>query len=186
MQSEDAPPGFWKWPGERHVLVDGIALESAVPTRFFQTVDAYPPEWGRLNWRVQLNKMESGRAGSPAFRTFYPGVEWNLNRPDHRWFLTAWMKWEGPGPRYRDPGFAGPPRIEGDTVLFLFAWLPKRHSLEASDSLPEPDLDRPLFVRSRVDARDRLRISEALRSQQEPAENSDPALIRLDDILEKP
>ena len=174
MQPEDAPPGFWEGPGDQPVLVDGVELESDVPTRFFQTVDKYPPEWGRLTWRIQLNKIVAGRAASPVFRTFYPGVEWNLNRADHRWFLTAWFRWEGAGPHYRCPGPTGPAHIEGETVLFRM------------NSPPEPDHDRPLFLRSRVDARDRSRISEALQSQQEPQTKSDPAVIVLDDIIERP
>ena len=172
MKPEDAPPGFWQGPGDQRVLVDGVEFESGVPTRFFQTVDKHPPEWGRLSWRIQLNKIVAGQAATPVFRTFYPGVEWNLNRADHRWFLTAWFRWEGAGPHYRCPGPAGPAHIEGDTVLFRIY------------SPPEPDHDRPLFLRSRVDARDRSRISEALQSQQELQANPDPAVIVLDDIIE--
>lgn len=183
MQSEHAPPGFWRWPGDGPILIDGIELDSAVPTRFFQTADAYPSGWGRLSWRIQLNKIVSGRAVSPAFRTFYPGVEWNLNRPDHRWFLTAWFKWEGIGPRYRDADLSGPPHVEGDTALFRFGWMPKPKALDPADSAPEPDFDRPIFLRSRVDARDRRRISEALRSEHDPQSKPDSAVILLDDII---
>jgi hypothetical protein len=186
MQPEDAPPGFWQGPGDQPVLVDGVELESGVPTRFFQAVDGYPPEWGRLSWRIQLNKIVAGRAATPVFRTFYPGVEWNLNRADHRWFLTAWFRWEGAGPQYRNPGLAEPARIEGDTALFRIAWMTKPRSLEFPDTPPEPDHDRPLFLRSRVDARDRSRISEALQSRQELQAKSDPAVIVLDDIIERP
>ena len=100
MEREHAPPGFWQ-RAERAVLVDGVRLESDVPTRFFQTLDPFPPEWGRLRWRIQLNGIVSERAAAPMFRTFYPGVEWNLHRAESRWFLTAWFTWEGPGPRYR-------------------------------------------------------------------------------------
>jgi hypothetical protein len=184
MQPEYAPPGFWQWPGDQPVLVDGVELDSGVPTRFFQTVDAYPAEWGRLRWRVQLNKIVSGRPVSPAFRTFYPGVEWNLNHPDYRWFLTAWFKWEGPGPAYRDPLLPRPARIEEDTVLFRIAWMPKPRPLDFPDSAPEPDFDRPLFLRARVDARDRRRIAEALHLQPEPRAKSDSAVILLDDIID--
>jgi hypothetical protein len=184
MQCEHAPPGFWRWPGDGPVLIDGIKLESASPTRFFQSVDAYPSEWGTLSWRIQLNKIVTGRAVSPAFRTFYPGVEWNLNHPDYRWFLTAWLKWEGPGPPYRDAHLIGAPHAEGDTALFRIAWMPKPRPLAPPDLRQEPDFDRPLFLRSRVDARDRRRISEALRSQHEPRAKSDAAIILLDDIID--
>lgn len=172
MLAEHAPPGFWQRAGSS-ALIAGVAIESCVPTRFFQSLDAYPPEWGRLNWRVQLNKVESGHAVSPVFRTFYPGVEWNLKRPGYRWFLTAWFKWEGPGP----PQPVHPTgarideelHIEADTVLFRFAWI------------REPD--SALFLRSRVDARERKRISETLRSQPARQAKAESAVIVLDDIL---
>jgi hypothetical protein len=164
MQPELAPPGFWRWPGDQPVLIDGIEIESRVPTRFFQTVDSYPPEWGRLNWRLALNRIVSGRAAPPVFRTFYSGIEWNLNHPDYRWFLSAWFKWEGPGPDERDalPG----PIVEGDTALFAIASSPKM-----------------LFLRSRVDARDRRRIAEDFRAQPEQRPKSDPGVISIDDLL---
>ena len=167
MQPEHTPPGFWHGPGDQPVLVDGVEFESGVATRFFQSVDAYPSEWGRLRWRIQLNKIVSGRAGSPVFRTFYPGIEWNLHHPDYRWFLSAWFQWEGPGPQYREPALPGPARIEKDTVLFRIA-----------------DFDRPVFLRSRVDVRDRRRIAEALQSQPELPAKPDSAVIVLDDIFE--
>jgi len=185
MQPDHAPPG-WQWPGDQPVPVDGVELESAVPTRFFQSVDAYPPEWGRLTWRVQLNKIVSDRAAAPVFRTFYPGVEWNLNRPDYRWFLTAWITWEGSGPPYRDPNVPGPPRIEADTVLFRIAWMPKPQSADFPDAAREPDLERPIFLRSRVDARDRRRIAEALHAAPAPQARADSGVIQLDDILKAP
>jgi len=172
MQPEDAPPGFWQGPDDRPILVDGVELESGVPTRFFQSVDAYPPEWGRLKWRIQLNTFVAGRAAAPAFRTFYPGVEWNLNRADHRWFLTAWFRWEDAGPQHRSSGPAGPAHVEGDTALFRIA-----------PALP--DCDGPIFLRSRVDARMRSRISEALRSEREIEAKADPGVIRLDDLIER-
>jgi hypothetical protein len=184
MRPEDAPPGFWQGPSDQAVLVDGVELESSVPTRFFQTADTYPSQWGRLSWRIQLNKIVAGRAVLPVFRTFYPGVEWNLNHPDYRWFLSAWFRWEGPGPQYRDPCFPPSPQIEDDTALFRLAWMTKPGSLEFPDSPSEPDLDRPIFLRSRVDARDRRRISEVLRSQHEPQAASDSAVILLDDIID--
>ncbi len=184
MQPEHAPPGFWRWSVDRAVIIDGVHLDSGVPTRFFQTLDAYPSDWGRLSWRIQLNKRESGRAVTPVFRTFYAGVEWNLNRPDYRWFLTAWFTWEGPGPQYRDPCLPGPAHIEDDTALFRIAWMPKPRPLDCPDSAPEPDPDRPLFLRSRVDARDRRRTSEALRPRHELRTKSDSAVILLDDILD--
>ncbi len=164
MRAEDAPPGFWQLPGDAPALIDGVELESRVPTRFFQTVDAYPPEWGRLIWRVQLNKIVAGRAEAPVFRTFYPGVEWKLNLPDYRWFLTAWFKWDGSGPESREPSVAGVLKVTEDTAVF-----------------PIPRAQ--LFLRSRIDARDRRRIAEALRTPPEPAPKSDPALILLDDII---
>jgi hypothetical protein len=117
------------------------------------------------------------------FRTFYAGVEWNLNRPDYRWFLTAWFTWEGPGPPYRDPGLPGPAHIEDDTALFRIAWMPKPTPLDFPLSDAEPDFDRPLFLRSRVDARERRRISEGLRPEHERKAKSDSAVILLDDIL---
>jgi len=186
MQPEDAPPDFWQRPHEGAALIDGVVLESGVPTRFFQTVDALPPEWGRLSWRVQLNKIASGRAGLPVFRTFYPGVEWNLNHPDYRWFLSAWFKWEGAGPPYRDPGSPGTVQVEGDTVLFRIAWQPKPAAVEAASALPEPDLSRPLYLRSRIDARDRKRISEAVQAREARPAPAGSAVISLDDIIEAP
>ncbi len=185
MQLEQAPPGFWQWHADRPVLVDGVEFESECPTRFFQSVDAFPSEWGRLTWRVQLNKIESGRAALPVFRTFYPGTEWNLNRAGPRWFLTAWLKWEGPGPPYREVA-PGPVRIEGDTVLFPIAWMPKPQAAHSPDAAREPDLDRPIFLRSRVDARDRRRIAESLRAQTAPRAHADPGMILLDDFIDKP
>lgn len=183
MQPEDAPPGLWQ-AGDRPPFVDGVELESNAPTRFFQSVDAFPSEWGRLSWRIQVNKIVSERAASPVFRTFYTGVEWNLNRPDYRWFLSAWFHWEGPGPGYRDRCFPAPPLIDGDTALFRFAWLPLSGPPDLPGSVPQPDLERPLFLRSRVDARDRRRIAEAVRSQRDIAATSDPGVISLDDIIE--
>lgn len=179
---EHAPPG-WQWSGDQPVLIDGVELESGVPTRFFQTIDAYPAEWGRLTWRVQLNKIESDQAVAPVFRTFYPGVEWNLRRPDHRWFLTAWLKWEGPGPRYRDPGLTVPAQVDEDTVLFRIAWMPKQRRLDFPDSGLEADFEQPVFLRSRIDARDRRRIAETLLAQQRQPAKSDAAVIMLDDII---
>jgi hypothetical protein len=183
MQPEHAPPGFWPASGDRPALVDGVELDSSVPTRFFQTIDTYPPEWGRLTWRIQLNRIVAGRAALPAFRTFYTGVEWNLNRPDHRWFLTAWLRWEGPGPEHRDQCLAAPAHIEDDAALFRIAWMMKPRAPQRSDSPPEPDLGRPLFLRSRVDARDRRRISETLQPQSKLETKPDSAVILLDDIV---
>ncbi len=168
MGAEAAPPGFWRRSFERPLLVDGVELHSEVPTRFFQTVDAYPAGWGRLIWRLQINKIVAGQAVSPAFRTFYPGVEWNLNRPDYRWFLTAWFTWEGPGPPDGDARLPAAAHLEDDTALFRIASTPA------------------LFLRSRVDARDRRSISESLQAQRKPRTESDPALISLDDIIETP
>jgi hypothetical protein len=180
MRPEQAPPGFWRWPGDGALLIDGVELESAVPTRFFQSVDKYPAEWGRLNWRMQLNKREAERAASPMFRTFYPGVEWNLNVPDYAWFMTAWFAWEGPGPPYPEPSLPRAASVEGDTVLFRIGWMQK------ADGDPAPDLDRPLFLRSRVDARDRRRVAEDRRAQSEPRANAGSATIVLDDIVAPP
>lgn len=161
MSVEDAPPDFWPWPDVQSRPVDGIELESAVPTRFFQTLDAYPPEWGRLLWRVQLNHLENGRVALPVFRTFYPGVEWNLRKGEHRWFLTAWLRWEGPGPP--DPSNQLP-SIEGDTVAFY--------------------VERGVQLRCRVDARDRRSIAQSVRSHQTVATAGDPGVISLDDLIE--
>ena len=190
MLPEHAPPGFWLPRGDPALPIDGVEFESAVPTRFFQTVDAYPPEWGRLSWRIQVNKIESGRAVVPVFRTFYPGIEWNLNRPDYRWFLTAWFTWDGPGPQYpplnaappndaplNDAPLNGTPLIEDDTVLFRIGWMPR------VNAAAEPDPERPIFLRSRVDARDRRRIAEDLQSHQAPEPKSGSGVISLDDII---
>jgi hypothetical protein len=181
MHPEQAPPGFWTWPGDGPAPIAGVELDSSVATRFFQTLDPFPAAWGRLSWRIQLNKLVAGRAEPPSFRTFYPGVEWNLNRSGGRWFLSAWFRWDGAGPAYAADGASpGAIRIEGDTALFRFAWMP------AADSPDRPDLERPLFLRSRVDARDRRRIAEDLRSEREPAAPPDPGLIVLDDVLGPP
>lgn len=185
MRPEQVPPGFWRWAGEQSAPVDGVELESSVATRFFQTVDPCPPEWGDLSWRIQLNKFVSGRADLPMFRTFYPGIEWNLSHPDDdRWFLTAWCKWEGPGPAYRDLCFPTPVQIQGDVVFFRIAWLPKAKPPDSPRSAAEPDFDKPLFLRSRVDARDRRRIAEDLQSKPEVEHERDPSVIMLDDIID--
>jgi hypothetical protein len=173
MQAEDAPPGFWQWPRDRTVLVDGVEIGSGVATRFFQTVDPYPSEWGRLHWRIQLNTLVSGRAVLPMFRTFYSGVEWNLKSPERRWFLTGWFAWEGPGPEHREPTLPAPASIEGETALFRIAWLPKPGN-------------NPIFLRSRVDARDRRLISEALESRNGHKAPAQRGLIVLDDIIKGP
>lgn len=180
MHPDQAPPGFWTGPGDGSVLIEGAEFESSVRTRFFQTLDPFPREWGRLSWRVQVNKLIAGRAERPSFRTLYPGVEWNLAQPEGRWFLSAWFAWHGAGPGYPDPGVAGRVRIDGDTVLFRYAWI------AAAGSLDVPDLERPLFLRSRIDARDRRRIAEALRSQREPPPAAEPGVIVLDDLLAPP
>jgi len=180
MHPDQAPPGFWTGPDDSPVLIAGAEFESSVRTRFFQTLDPFPPAWGRLSWRVQVNRLVAGRAERPVFRTFYPGVEWNLAQPEARWFLSAWFKWEGDGPRCPDTAVTGRVRIEGDTVLFRYAWM------TAAGSHDEPDLERPLFLRSRIDARDRRRIADELRSQREPAPAADPGVIVLDDILAPP
>ena len=178
MHSDQAPPGFWTRPGESSALVAGAEFDSSVRTRFFQALDPFPPAWGRLSWRVQVNQLVAGRAETPAFRTFYSGVEWNLGHAEGRWFLSAWFRWEDAGPPYSDPAVTGRVRLDGDTVLFRYAWMP------AAGSLDLPDLERPLFLRSRIDAR--RRIAEALRSQGEPPADTEPGVIRLDDILAPP
>ena len=167
MQREHAPPGFWQWPVEL-VLIDGVELESKSPTRFFQTIDAYPRSWGRLSWRVQVNKIVAGQAGLPLFRSFYPGVEWNLNCPDYRWFLSAWFRWEQ---HPREPRCALPARIEENTVLFSIAPI-------------DPEFNGILYLRSRVDARDRRDILKAVRSQNEQEPASDSGVIVLDDFID--
>lgn len=184
MEREDAPPGFWR-RADSAVLVDGVRLASDVPTRFFQTLDPFPPEWGRLRWRIQLNRIVSERAAGPMFRTFYPGVEWNLNRPESRWFLTAWFTWEGPGPRYPEPCAPAHARIDDDTALFRIAWMPKSTAREAGGSAAEPDLDKPLFLRSRIDARGRREMHEARLSRDRNERPPDPRLIVLDDLLQR-
>ena len=163
MSVEDAPPSFWLWPDAYSVPVDGVELESNVPTRFFQSLDAYPSEWGRLLWRVQLNALENERVTLPVFRTFYPGIEWNLRHAQRRWFLTAWLRWEGPGPP--QPAAAAP-SIEGDAVAFC--------------------VEGSVFLRCRVDARDRLSIARNVRSHHKSAEPGEPGVISLDDVIESP
>lgn len=163
MALDDAPPGFWQWPGTDSAIVDGIEIESTVPTRFFQTLDAYPREWGRLFWRVQLNRLENGRITLPMFRTFYPGVEWNLNHAGGRWFISAWFKWQGEPPEGADPSQPASIRIEDDTVIFALG---------------------PIVLRSRVDARDRKAVADSLRADA-PASPSPPGLILLDDIVDR-
>jgi hypothetical protein len=174
MRSEDAPPGFWRSPQDV-VAVDGVEISSFVPTRFFQTLDATPKAWGRLSWRVQVNKIVDGRAGLPAFRTFYPGVEWNLRSGDGRWFLTAWFKWEGPGPPDCDLPLPRPARIEGDTALFPIARLPA--------SPGEAEEVRTLVLKCRVDARDRRLVAQALRTAR-ATEVAASGLIVLDDVID--
>ncbi len=170
FKSELAPPGFWN-ASEDATLVDGIEFESAVPTRLFQTVDAYPASWGRLIWRIQVNSIVAYQAGLPLFRTFYPGVEWNLNHPDFRWFLTAWYAWEQPG-KQREPRSATNLLVERDTVLFPIA--------------PE-EFSGNVYLRSRIDARDRRRVAEDVHAQSRPATApSSAGVIVLDDLLDEP
>jgi hypothetical protein len=161
MHAEDAPPGFWS--GAESQTLDGVELTSKARTRFFQTLDPYPREWGRLVWRVQVNKLEAERATLPMFRTFYPGVEWNLKVPDYRWFLTAWLKWDGPGPPSAR-AIVPVPKLEGDTVLFDIG--------AGTDA-------RPLFLRSRVDAREQRRIAPEAPSKPQSS------IISIDDVIER-
>jgi hypothetical protein len=169
MHKEQAPPGFWPWP-EDALLVEGVELESAVPTRFFQTLDPVPRSLGRLSWRIQLNRIVAGQADMPMFRTFYSGVEWNLNHPDYRWFLTAWFKWEGSPGGPGEPHCAPPASIDGETVVF---------SLTPPKSAP----GALLHLRSRVDARDRNRIADSIRSQAERTERPHDTVIVIDDVI---
>lgn len=169
MQRQHAPPGFWGWHEETAAL-EGVELESTVPTRFFQTVDAFPRSWGRLSWRLQLNKIVADRVGLPLFRTFYPGVEWNLSHPDDRWFLTAWLKWDQSG-ECGEPQCVPPVRIDGDTILFRIP-------------TPSPECEGASFLRSRVDARHRRRIAETVRAQLEQTASADSGLILLDDLMD--
>lgn len=169
MRREHAPPGFWPWPADERALLDGVELESGVPTRFFQIVDPYPRTWGPLRWRVQLNKMVDGRAELPLFRAFYSGVEWNLNHPDYRWFLTAWFRWEHSA-GVPAASSCGPSHIEGNTVVFPIP-------------VPDPAFVGSLCLRSRIDARDRHRIAEAVRSHDRPTDTEAPLII-LDDVLD--
>ena len=180
MERDDAPPGFWQRP-HRAVLVDGVRLASDVPTRFFQTLDPLPPEWGRLRWRIQLNRIEAGRAAAPMFRTFYPGVEWSLHGPESRWLLTAWFAWDGPGPPHPEPRVPAPARVDDDTALFRIGWLPQSARLDGEGSAAEPDRGTPLYLRSRVDARGRRQVAEARLAR----ERDEPRLIVLDDILQR-
>ncbi|MGH7707541.1 MAG: hypothetical protein ACREM8_00380 [Vulcanimicrobiaceae bacterium] len=167
ISADDAPPGFWPWPAQGSALIAGVEFASAAPTRFFQRIDACPPQWGRPLWRVQINQLAAGRAAMPVFRTFYPGVEWNLRLPGARWFLSAWLKWNDPNQSNRAAGSLVPVRIEGDEVLFRVA-----------DIEPQP------FLRCRVDARERNEVSASLRAQREPPQRSDPSVIALDDLFE--
>jgi hypothetical protein len=164
MTIDDAPPGFWQWPGTDSALIDGVELESTVPTRFFQTLDAFPREWGRLFWRVQLNRLDERRATLPMFRTFYPGVEWNLNHPGGRWFLSAWFKWQGDAPAAADPSQGAAIRIEGDTIVFTLG---------------------QIVLRSRVDARDRKAVAESLHAHEPKAPSPPPGVIVLDDVVDR-
>ena len=175
ITSEDAPPGFWLLPGADSAIVDGVEFESSAPTRLFQSLDSYPQEWGRLSWRVQLNKLEAGRAALPVFRTFYPGVEWNL-RAGGWWFLSAWFKWEGSGPPYPQDDLRHAPRIEGDTAVFCVSWWPRRDG--------RPDATRAICLRSRVDARNRRTIAQSVASHSEHDEHHPDGVIVLDDLLE--
>lgn len=159
MQREHAPPGFWPWPDDV-MPIEGIELRSAVRTRFFQRVDDYPRDWGRLNFRIQVNKIAGDRAGIPLFRSFYPGIEWNLRQTDDRWFLTAWFAWTGAGGQGKPS--QSPARIEGDTVLFP---LPP----------PDPQFEGAFYLRCRVDVGER-RAAQPQRS--------DPSLIVLDDVID--
>ena len=166
LRSENAPPGFSQGPDDVDVVVAGVEFESTVPTRFFQTVDAYPPEWGRLVWRIQLNALVDGRAAPPIFRTFYSGVEWNLKSgPTLRWFLSAWVRWDGAGPSHHNAG-APAVSLEGNTARFRIA------------STPEG----AIFLRSRIDARDRRRVAAELRAER-AEQPTDGSVIQLDDIL---
>jgi hypothetical protein len=170
MHREQAPPGFWQWPGEETALVQGVEFESVTPTRFFQTVDAYPHSWGRLSWRVQVNMIVAGQCALPMFRTFYPGVEWNLNHADHHWFLTAWFRWDGRTGEQAQAHVGAPPQIEDDTAVF---------------GIPcDPTLTTPLHLRSRIDTRTRRSIAEALQSQAEPTVTPTHGVILLDDVID--
>ncbi len=184
MRADDAPDGFWPHAGEPIARVDGVRVHSDVPTRFFQTLEPYPREWGRLVWRIQINKLVDETAARPMFRTFYPGVEWNLNGTGACWVLTAWFRWDGPGAPCPDRSPNGTALVEGDTALFRYAWMPKPSNGDAAGAVPDPD--RPLYLRSRVDARDRRSIAAALRAGAEPSPAADSLLIALDDFIEAP
>ena len=128
-----------------------------------------------MSWRVQLNKLDAGRATLPAFRTFYPGVEWNL-RAGGRWFLSAWFRWEGAGPPYAQTDLRSAPRIEGDTAVFCVSWWPRPDG--------RPDATRPICLRSRVDARDRKTMAQSVASRSDKDDHDDRGIIMLDDLLE--
>jgi hypothetical protein len=169
MQRDDGPPGFWPWP-EECALVEGVELESAARTRFFQSIDAYPASWGRLSWRIQINKIVADRASVPQFRGFYSGIEWNLDRHDYRWFLTAWSRWEQ-GTELGEPRCMAPAAIDGDTILF---------AVPPAD----PKSQARIYLRSRVDTRNRRQIAEDVRLSREQQATSDPELIVLDDVID--
>ncbi len=170
MQREHAPPGFWRWPDACKTL-EGVELESAIPTRFFQTVDQYPRAWGRLSWRVQLNKLVEDRAELPLFRTFYPGVEWKLNSTDARWFLTAWFLWELPGDKRSEPQPAAVAGLDDGVVSFAI-------------SRADPDSGERLYLRSRIDARDRHSVAETVQQQREGDAPAQTSVILIDDLLD--
>lgn len=168
IHEENAPPGFWRSSDGQEAIIDGVELRSSVPTRFFQSVDAYPPEWGRLSWRIQLNSLDGDVAGAPSFRTFYPGVEWNLGGGNGRWFLSAWLRWSGDGPP-EGMRTSSAIQIEGDTVLFEFATTSN---------------NKLLFLRCRVDARDRRTIAKEVQTREQARERfADDDVIVLDDLL---
>ncbi len=171
MHREHAPPGFWPWRDDVR-CIEGVEFESTGPTRFFQTVDTHPRSWGRLNWRVQLNKLADDRAALPLFRTFYPGVEWKLApSADQRWFVTAWFRWDRPAGEHVEGCAGSVAAIESGVISFR---------IPAFDR----DSGETLQLRSRVDARDRRSIADSVQSVRKSDASTKSTLINLDDVLD--
>ncbi len=80
------------------------------------------------------------------------------------------MRWEGAGPPDRNLAAAQPAvAVDANTALFLVA----------------QNLEQPVFLRSRVDARDRRQIAQAVGPEDEPSTNTGAGVILLDDLIER-